>query len=496
MMRHPILYTVLLLLLIQGAACGTLGSGRGTGPSVVLEDGSGSALPDRPATDPVDPPSVDTASAQDPKGPGPMGDPLDAVLLDPPVLAWLLPFSLDQRGLDALRNPSDQKRNRPMVGLGFWEGALLAADSLEAQGISVDLMAFDTKNSPQEVRKLCERPELQQADVLLGPMFKAPMQEAYRFAQAQGIPVVSPYLRNPAENMLDGQFGVRPDNAQLLEALGLYLAKERRRDNIIVLRRDSAEEVRLTKHLMAGMPDSASRSRVLEWRTDFRLQGLTDTLSLVEHNAIIVPSRDEVFVNAVCRSLATLAASGEHQISVYGLSDWRRFESIALDYLNRIDWHFPVHYWPQTDSAFAEGFERQFRRRFKGPPSPFSYLGYDLTLYFGHHLHAKAAAHAAMDRSQSGQKPRGKDRFMAWQELQDRYPGMLDAFDFERIAKGLSPGEYMSTDQGEQASSLEAEQASDGAEAADAELKSAWLNRHWHLIRYRNWSFQPLHLEH
>jgi hypothetical protein len=485
-------YALLLLLSTQAGACSLFGEGRRTAPAVVLEEG-----PDRegpveasPETSTSDA-STDSMDASNSDGPGPMGNPLDRVLTDPPVLAWMLPFSLDKRSLDALRNPSDQKRNRPMVGLGFWEGALLAADTLEALGISVDLMAFDTKNSVAEVRSLCRKPELQQADLLLGPMFKGPMQEAMQFAREQGIPIVSPYLRHNSEELGHGQYGLRPDNGHLLEALGSYLAEERRRDRIIVLRRDSAEEVRLTQHLLFGMPDSASRSRVIEWRSDFRLEGLEDTLSLVEHNAIVVPSRDEVFVNAVCRALATLSASGEHRISVYGLSDWRRFESIALDYLNRIDWHFPVHYWPEVDSAFAEGFDAQFRRRFKGPPSPFSYLGYDLTLYWGQRLHREALAEGRDAGSAPAKDP---DRPLRWPDLPSSYEGMLDAFSFEAVAKGRAPGEYLGTDTTSPGTTKADREAnsSDHVDPYQSPLEHAWLNRHWHLIRYRNWSFAPI----
>ncbi len=480
---------LLVLLATQSTACGIFGSSRSSSPPVVLEDGG----PDAPtgqdpnSTDPTAP--ADSLRATDPDGTNPKGDPLDRVLADPPVIAWMLPFSLDRRSLDALREPSDQKRNRPLVGLGFWEGALLAADTLENQGISVDLMALDTKNSPAEVRKLCSQPDMQDVDLLLGPMFQAPMQEAYAFAERQGIPIVSPYLRNRSGALKKGQYGVRPDNGHLLEALGRYLAEERRRDHIIVLRRDSSEEVRLTKHFLDGMPDSASRARVVEWRTDFRLKGLADTLSLVEHNAIVVPSRDEVFVNAVCRALATLSASGEHQISVYGLSDWRRFESIALDYLNRIDWHFPVHYWPQADSVFAAGFETQFRKRFKGPPSPFSYLGYDLTLYWGHRLHEQALADAG------GQKRVPRDASATWPAGNIHYPGMLDAFAFEPVVRGLPPGEYTATDATQPPASGNPDQTDPEQQTSnqgDPGLEKPWLNGHWHLIRYRNWRFSPV----
>ncbi len=431
-----------LILLTAVGACSVFQKGAPS-PPVVLDPrgpvpGEG-PIDGGPDTAAVLPAPVDSVPA-----------PVDRVLLDPPVMAWMLPFTLDRRSLDVLRAPDDQKRNRPLVALGFWEGALLAADTLEARGYAVDLYAFDTRNSAQTVRQLCARPELLDVDLILGPVFDAPMQEALAFAGNRGIPVVSPLRVTPLAPPRPGLYGVRPPNELLLEGLGRHLATARPRDNVVVLRRDSAEEVRLTQRLLHGMAgggplDSARRSRVTEWVTDFRLKGLADTLSLVAHNAVVVPSRDEVFVNAVCRSLSTLASTGDYRLSVYGLPDWQRFESVALDYLQRIDWHFPVHYLPAADSAFHAAFERRYRERFHTPPTELAYLGYDLTLYFG----------MALSDARTGERDPDLDGAPMHR------PGMADAFGF-RPSRPLGP---------------------DGTAPADS-LPATVINRHGHLLRY------------
>ena len=389
--------------------------------------------------------------------PDPMGVPvdsirqaIDAVALDPPVIAWLLPFTLDQRSLEELRTRDEQKRNRPLVGLGFWEGALLAADTLRRQGIPLDLYAFDTRNSPDEVRRIGQRPEMANVDLIIGPVFNRPMQEALAFAKQKGIRVVSP-LR--AQGLLPGHdnlYAVLPPNDVLIEQLGEYLEASRRRDNIIVLRRDSAEEVRMTERFLAGFRDTTQRDRITVLVSDYKLNGLIDTLSLVGENAIIVPSRDEVFVNAVTRTLATVAASGEYQLTVYGLPEWRRFESIPPDYLDRIHWHYPTHYWSEESTGFTQAFEAGFRKRFHGPPSELSYLGYDLTLFFAHRL------------LEERRNKRYADEPMP---SMDKYPGMNDAFRFEPTLPPLAP-------------------------VVSNKLEATWVNRQWHLVRYHEFGFE------
>jgi|GEM_PF-1103596 len=296
-------------------------------------------------------------------------------------VAILLPFTLDQRSLDQLHDQNPLKNNRPLVSLGLYEGMLMALDSLRIYQPGFDLFVYDTKNSAEEVRRIVSRPEFKQTDLILGPLFELELQEAASFARQEGIPIVSPLRKVGGPQRHASFFAVNPGEEELIRFLGTELERTERRSRMLILRQENEADLRLSRAFQAGFADSLRRAQVGELVTNFRLSGLEDKLSTVQPNVLFVPSRDEVFVNALCRRLSGLSSS--YSVQVYGLEDWQEFNSIAPDNFEKIHLHFPVSYWPGIKPAFSAAFETAYRERYHAPPSEYVYRGYDLMLYFG-----------------------------------------------------------------------------------------------------------------
>ena len=296
-------------------------------------------------------------------------------------VALLLPFTLDQRSLDQLRDQNPLKNNRPLVSLGLYEGVLMAMDSLKKHNPGFDLFVYDTRNSAEEVRRITAKPEFRQTDLIIGPLFELELQEATAYARQEGIPIVSPLRKASGPQRHPAFFAVNPGEEDLLRLLGSELDRTERRSKMLVLRQEREDDARLSQAFRAGISDSSRRAQVTEVVTNYRLSGLEAHFSSVQPNVLIVPSRDEVFVNALCRRLAGLRYT--YEIQVYGLEDWREFSSITPDNFEKINLRFPVSYWPGIKPAFSSSFDAAYREKYHAPPSEYVYRGYDLMLYFG-----------------------------------------------------------------------------------------------------------------
>jgi ABC-type branched-subunit amino acid transport system substrate-binding protein len=336
-------------------------------------------------------------------------------------VAILLPFTLDQRSLDQLRDQNPLKNNRPLVSIGLYEGMLMALDSLRLHQPGLDVFVYDTKNSAEEVRRITAKPEFKQTDLILGPLFELELQEAASYARQESIPLVSPLRKVSGQQRLSTFFALNPGEEELFRLLGADLEQRERRSRMLILRQENEADLLLSKAFQAGFKDSLRRTQVAELVTNFRLSGLEDKLSSVQPNVLFVPSRDEVFVNALCRRLSGLSSA--YQVRVYGLEDWREFQSIAPDNFDKIDLHFPVAYWPGMKTAFAAAFEAAYRQQYHAPPSEYVYRGYDLMLYFGRLMQVH------------GQK------WPDTSKLPTRFAGMNDGFRFAAVppATGSAP---------------------------------------------------------
>ena len=73
--------------------------------------------------------------------------------------AIILPFMLDSISNDRFK----------MVE--FYEGFLLALDSLKKGGVSVDLYLYDSGSPQQSIAPILEKPEMKEMNIIFGPMY-------------------------------------------------------------------------------------------------------------------------------------------------------------------------------------------------------------------------------------------------------------------------------------------------------------------------------------
>ncbi len=74
----------------------------------------------------------------------------------------------------------------------MYEGILLAADTLRALGVNINLYAFDIKRDTIALTKLLNEGRLDRMDLIIGPVYSHNLSIVAEYAKYRGIPVVSP----------------------------------------------------------------------------------------------------------------------------------------------------------------------------------------------------------------------------------------------------------------------------------------------------------------
>jgi len=103
-------------------------------------------------------------------------------------VALILPFMLNET---TSTPTADQAK---MVE--FYEGFLLAIDSLRTSGVSIELHVFDSGEATRSIRPILSSEEMADVDIIFGPMHTQHVNEAADFARSRGIPLVLPFSRN------------------------------------------------------------------------------------------------------------------------------------------------------------------------------------------------------------------------------------------------------------------------------------------------------------
>lgn len=105
---------------------------------------------------------------------------------EPIRVAVMLPFMLKNGG---------QTSQIGQRMLEYYEGFLLAVDSLKNQGYNFDIHTYDTGSEKNEIDEIIVNPELHNVDVIFGPFYTNHIEMAADFANARNIKLVIPFSR-------------------------------------------------------------------------------------------------------------------------------------------------------------------------------------------------------------------------------------------------------------------------------------------------------------
>ncbi len=87
---------------------------------------------------------------------------------------------------------SKQDKFLPFKYLHFYEGAMLAIDSLKHQGMQLEWYVYDVDQSITKTARVLNNPELRSMDLIIGPFYNKSFQQTALFAANFNIPIVNP----------------------------------------------------------------------------------------------------------------------------------------------------------------------------------------------------------------------------------------------------------------------------------------------------------------
>lgn len=272
----------------------------------------------------------------------------------------------------------------------FYAGILTAAAELKEQGQFGHYMLNTVDlNNYSSSWEMISSGVLKGSELIIGPVSERDLQPVAYYGRSHGIPVVSPLDLKTA--------GLLQDNPWLfLFPPQSDLALSHQIDKIASgLQSDSKSQVTvLYEH---GYDNSSLveetfeelKSRNIPFRTfqyDFLNGRGIDTamrrqLDKSMLNCIIIPSMSEAFITDALRNLNMLESSG-YRIEVYGMSRWKSFETIELNYFHALDLRLAMSYHINYNDSLTIDFIDRYRAAFNTEPSSFAYQGYDIMTFF------------------------------------------------------------------------------------------------------------------
>lgn len=309
-------------------------------------------------------------------------------------IALMLPFNLDEIDIIKEEDHVDNKKMLPKAKpfLEFYEGFLIAVDSLKEVGISVNLFAYNTLKDSATVSEIMHKEEMKHMDMIIGPAFSSNLKIVADIAEKMSIPVISPFY-SKVDQIEDNPFlyQVNPAFLTQMHEMMHCLVRHCNKNFVVIHQGDSTEneflgifKEMLISEMEASFPDSALMYKEVNTAKE-KTSSIDKYLSSDIDNIVMIPSNDQAYISDIITKLNSLAE--KKHIVLVGLPSWRKFDNIELEYIHALRMHTFTPFTTDYDSPEVVKFIAKYRDMFKSEPAIFNFChyslyGYDIGMYF------------------------------------------------------------------------------------------------------------------
>lgn len=274
------------------------------------------------------------------------------------------------------------------IALLFYEGAMLALDSIRRSGGSVKAHIFDTGEDSVELAALLKKPEMKDMDLFIGPFYQYLFKDVAAFAKQNETAITCPVPQS-AKILLDNKFASKVPASPLIQAdqLAEHVTKKYQDKKIHVFSSTEKNDMRLTQTFLQKAEEIMEKqgknfsSLVSDFYfADINIEKIKALLSPADTNYIVLPSHNQVFVSDMLTKLNSI--TDKYKIVVFGLDKLTEYENIDIKYLHQLQVHVASPAYFNYEDPAVLSFSKMFREKYKTEPGKFGFLGFDVTYYY------------------------------------------------------------------------------------------------------------------
>ncbi len=289
-------------------------------------------------------------------------------------IAILLPFMLDSVHRDASMDRFVE----------FYQGCLLAIDSLAKKGISTTVSTYDIGKDSEKLQQVLRQPNLTQVDVIIGPAYQNQVSEVAQFAAQHRIPTVIPFASNVAEISTNPYlFEVVTPQKELYTKLVQKCCYHFSDKEVILIKPrmlGQYNKADFAEKLIAGMDATLVPYTIISDDSIAKEVDSIAALSTKEY-LLVLPSTHQVMLNKFGEALQYINSKN---VSVFGFPEWN---NLAINELYSKKMYAFSSYQTQFSDERIVQFFTQFKEKYGVPTSVqqtpnFALFGFDICLFF------------------------------------------------------------------------------------------------------------------
>ena len=284
--------------------------------------------------------------------------------------------------------PLKEKTARGAKMVEFYQGVLMAVDSMRHEGLDVEVTTLHSGSTANEMDHLLESRPLQGCDVVFGPLDIAQLTALADYCDLRGMRLVVPFATEDTQLMGHSLYYMAAATRSVVQREAAWYIQAQFPDaNLIaVSTSDPNDEGRAFVE--------AVRNAVAERGTYVRqLPATADDMAFeaamnpTKRNILILDGSSLKALNITLPRLRDYQRQHpEVQLSLFGYPSWQTYTQQLLQDFYALDTYVYTTFYRNPLSAHAQEFDSRFVRWFHRPPQPtfprYALMGFDLAYYF------------------------------------------------------------------------------------------------------------------
>jgi LysM repeat protein len=309
----------------------------------------------------------------------------------------MLPFYFDLNDtLEQKRRSFEPEKILPAseVAMGIYTGFKLALDSLRTKGYKFKVLVYDTKydrksRSNQVVKDILLDMELVNTDLFIGPLYRPNFEVVQKYADAIGSANISPVPQS--NSILDTNLRtikVNSGSKAQVDFIRNMVLTNFKDKNLVLIENNELKDVLLAEHFKGIYNGDTNKVIFNAVNTNFQSLKIWDfDTAKIKYllddsipNVLVMPLNSKTFVTRMLNALNRY--SKDYDITVVGMDAWGTFGYLDIKYLNNLNVHIPYNQFVDYNYSATDKIIEKYRVTYKSDPNDWTFLGYDIGLYF------------------------------------------------------------------------------------------------------------------
>ena len=270
----------------------------------------------------------------------------------------------------------------------YYEGFLMAVDSLKRTGTSIDVYAYNSGAEKSTLNTLLAKPEMKDMDIIFGPAYQQHITPLADFAKKNGIRLVIPFSSRDNTVFRNASvYQINTPQSYLYSEVYDHFVRQFPNANVIFI--EASQGAGEKAEFIKGLKDEL-RNRSIP-TTSLKEDAVAESLKAVLANGrpnIFIPTSGSnlVLLKLLPQLTVVVREMPESDIHLFGYPEWQTYTKDYLEAFFELDTYFYSSFYTNNLLPAAVNFTKSYRKWYGKDMDErypkYGMLGFDTGYYF------------------------------------------------------------------------------------------------------------------